>query len=259
MKKKLFRNLSLVMMTGLLIFSLSACGGLKDTGGETTGTSDTERDHVIPPSEAFAEEGIWFYSDSPMVTKDEKVDYTFVFDGNGNVTRYTTDFTYADLRELSDNEIIELAKKQDKELFESEMQDMLSAFEHLKTSDLDMDIDLYNQLSSAINNAQYQEPKSYPFTLKVLTDGTGNETANEILSYTYCTWNTLLRDTDIDPAEWNAYYEPHESEVELFVSPSKMTVYDMEFNGFGNLFQMVDENHPGFILDSPDTEGIEVD
>lgn len=254
MKKKLFRNLSLVMMTGLLIFLLSACGGLKDIGGETTDTSGVKRDRVIPPSEAFAEEGIWFYSDSPMVTKDEKVDYTLVFDGNGNVTRYKTDFTYADLRDLSDEEILELAKEQDKELFESGMQDMLSDFEHLKTNDMD----LYNQLSSAINNAQYQEPKSYPFTLKVLTDGTGNETANEILSYTYCTWNTLLRDTDIDPEIWNAYNERDE-ETELFVSPSKMTVYDMEFNGFGHLFQKVDENHPGFILDSPDTEGIEVD
>ena len=60
------------------------------------------------------------------------------------------------------------------------------------------------------------------------------------------------------PETWNAYNE-RDGETELFVSPSKMTVYDMEFNGFGNLFQKVDEDHPGFILDSPDTEGIEVD
>lgn len=260
MKKKLFRNLSLIMMTILLIFSLFACGGSKDTGGEATDTSNTERDHVIPPSEAFAEEGIWFYSDSPMVTKDEKVDYTLVFDGNGNVTRYTTDFTYADLRDLSDEEILELAKERDKALFESEMQELLSTAENIiHPFRGDPDPDLYNQVVSVIDNAQYQEPTSYPFALKAITDGTGNETINEILSYTYCTWNPwLFDDTGWYPDTWNTYRELDE-ETELFVSPSKMTVYDMQFNGFGNLFQKVEEEHPGFILDSPDTEGIEVD
>ena len=259
MKKKLFRNLSLVMMTGLLIFSLSACGGLKDTGGETTGTSDTERDHVIPPSEAFAEEGIWFYSDSPMVTKDEKVDYTLVFDGNGNVTRYTTDFTYADLRELSDNEIIELAKERDKALFDQAMQDYLSRAEYIMNPHMGLpDPDLYDQVVSWINDAEYQEPTPSPYKLKITTDGTGNATKSEFLTYTYSTWNPFLS----DDLGWHPDEEPYlefDKETGLFVSPSKMTVYDMEFNGFGNLFQMVDENHPGFTLDAPDTEGIEVD
>lgn len=262
MKKKLFRNLSLVMMTGLLIFSLSACGGLKDTGGETTGTSDTERDHVIPPSEAFAEEGIWFYSDSPMVTKDEKVDYTLVFDGNGNVTRYKTDFTYADLRDLSDEEIIELAKERDKALVDQVLQNYLSDADYIiHPYRGEGDPDLYNQVISALNSAEYQEPTPSPFKLKIITDGTGNTTMNEILSYTYSGWydyKTGDLENFLVPDKWKLYRE-YDEETELFISPSKMTVYDMEFNGFGNLFQKVDEEHPGFILDSPDTEGIEVD
>lgn len=253
MMKKISKILSLIIITGLLVTSFTACSGSKDTTVDSS-KSSSKRDSVIPPSEAFSEEGIWFFSDTPMVTKDEIVDYTLVFDGNGNVTRYTTDFTYADLRDLSDEEILELAKEQDKELFESEMQQLLSDIEYSKSRN----IDLYNQLSSAITKAQYQEPKSYPFALKAITDGTGNETINEILQYTYCTWNTLILEETTDPETWNAYTERDE-ETDLFVSPSKMTVYDMEFNGFGNLFQMVDEDHPGFILDSPDTEGIEVD
>jgi len=259
MKKKLFRNLSLVMMTGLLIVSLSACGGSNDTGGETTGTRSTERDHAIPPSEAFAEEGIWFYSDSPMVTKDERVDYTLVFDGNGNVTRYKTDFTYADLRDLSDEEIIELAKERDEALFDQEMQDYLSYTENIIGSyESSINPDLYDQVVSWINDAEYQEPTPSPYKLKITTDGTGNATKSEFLTYTYSTWNSFL----IDDLGWHPDQEPYlefDEETGLFVSPSKMTVYDMEFNGFGNLFQMVDENHPGFTLDSPDTEGIEVD
>ena len=216
MKNKISKILSLTIMTGLLIATLTACGKSKSTSVESSNTMDS----VIPPSKAFAEEGIWFHSDSPMVTKDEKVDYTLVFDGDGNVTRYTTNFTYADLRDLSNEEILELAKKQDKELFESTMQQLLSDIEYSKRINR---IDLYNQLSSAITKAQYQEPKSYPFTLKAITDGTGNETVNEILLYTYCTWNTFILDETTDPETWNAYNE-RDGETELFVSPSKMTV-----------------------------------
>lgn len=261
MKKRTLKKMTILIMAGLLATGLSACGKTNNSKKEEFDSNKTEHNAMISASEAFSKEGIWFHSEKSMVTKDAEIDYILIFDGNKNVTRYTTDITYADLRDLSNNEIIELAKEQDKALFETAMQEILDDAEYIinDTGYDEEDIIIYNKVIDAVNKAQYQEPKSYPFTLKAETDGTGNQTVNEILSYTYYTWTPRMYD-DLGwfPDRWKSYRERTE-ETDLFFSNGKLTVYDMKFDGFGNLFQKVDEDHPGFILDSPDTEGIEVD
>ena len=196
MKKKLLRNVSLVMMTVLLIVSLSACGKSKDSNGTTTNTSDT----AIPVSEAFSEEGIWFYSNEP-VTKDAVIHAILVFDGNGNVTRYDTgNLKFGDLRDLSEDEILELAKEKDKESFEHEMQSIADkgdrVIEEIERSieySTDPEFIAERQESLTANQlmrskaepSEYKEPQANPFTLKIETDGTGNQTAKETIEYSY--------------------------------------------------------------------------
>ena len=277
MKKKLLRNVSLVMMTVLLIASLSACGKSKDSNGTTSNTSDT----AIPVSEAFSEEGIWFYSNEP-VTKDAVIHAILVFDGNGNVTRYDTgNLKFGDLRDLSEDEILELAKEKDKESFEHEMQSIADkgdrVIEEIERSieySTDPEFIAERQESLTANQlmrskaepSEYKEPQANPFTLKIETDGTGNQTAKETIEYsytkiyftgemTYC-FNTDL--TMEQGEEWTPYRETN-STITLYPSAGTMTVYDMQFISSGYLSQKIEGEHPGFVLDTPDAEGVKVD
>lgn len=285
MKKKLFRNLSLVMMTGLLIVSLSACGKSKDSNGTTANTSDT----AIPASEAFAEEGIWFYANEP-VTKDAVIDAILVFDGNGNVTRYNTNcawmenLKFGDLQDLSEDEILELAKEKDKESYEYEMQNIAddgdNVIEEIERSieystnpefiaEKQESLNVNKLMRSKVDPSEYKEPQANPFTLKIETDGTGNRTANETIEYSYTevyycgevdyTFNPELTMEDIkERGEWTPYRET-KSTITLYPSAGAMTVYDMQFISCGYLSQKIEGEHPGIILDTPNTDGIEVD
>lgn len=285
MKKKILRSLSLIMMTGLLIVSSSACGKSKDSNGGTTNTA-------IPVSEAFSEEGIWFYSNDP-VTKDAVIDAILVFDGNGNVTRYDTNcawmenLKFGDLQDLSEDEILELAKEKDKESFEHEMQDIADDGDYViegleqslenstgpidpeKTAAFQESLNVNKLMRSKVDPSEYKEPQANPFKLKIETDGTGNRTANETIEYSYTevyysgevdyTFNPELTMDDIkENGEWTPYRET-KSTITLYPSAGAMTVYDMQFISSGYLSQKIEGEHPGFVLDTPNTEGIEVD
>lgn len=285
MKKKISKILSLVIMTGLLIVSLSACGGSKNASNVTS-------NEPISPSEIFNQEGIWFGSED-MVTKDEEIDYILVFDGKGNVTRYNTTswgidvsqdlkcITYSDLEGLSNEEIIELAKERDKFIFEEEIKYEISLGDTIiedcrrEVNDVDNSpenkelyqdrLDANLELLSRMEELPYQEPKAYPFTLEIETDGTGNHTSKEILRYSYL-WFDFTRTGQhfgerltMEEINQTNFYDEQESELSLYPGLENMTVYDMQFNGFSGLYLLVEEGLPIFVLDSPDAEGVKVD
>lgn len=264
MKKWIIRRVFLVIISGLLILPLSACG-------ETKNISGTKNNETIFAKEAFEQKGIWFHSGNGVVEKDKKIKAILIFDGNGNVTHYRTNITFADLRGRSQEGIIELAKEQDKALFEEAMQKYISLAK-------DADISMYSysfdseeeyreyldKQISIFTEMPYQEPEAYPFALKIETDGSGNNTSKETLIYSYRTWDTTIFEIDgatlsMDKLlSWEGYYEK-KGEIELYPVFGNMIVYDMQFNGFSELSLQVEEGHAGFVLDTPDTEGIEVD
>lgn len=289
MKRRMVKRMALAA-AGMAVISLTACGGAKDV-------SSAKGEEPISASEAFEQEGVWFYSDS-AAAKDEKVDNILIFDGKGNVTTYKTDITYSDLRGLSEKEIVELAKEQDQAAFQTDMQDFTESAEKRKEkaedekedlssrmeetqqalvdypeeyetinadreelqreiNETQQEIDDYDELLARIPQATYQEPDALPFTLKLETDQTGNNTASETLVYS-CRFglNTDLSEADGD--SWQPYME-EEKEIELYPGLGVQVVYDMRFQGFGTLVLMTGENHPGFALDTPDARGVEVD
>lgn len=77
------KKISFALTMCMLIIMLSACGE------KGTTNSIGKKDSPIPASEAFAQEGIWFYAEKP-VTKDARIDAILVFDAQGNVTHYRT-------------------------------------------------------------------------------------------------------------------------------------------------------------------------
>lgn len=301
----------------LLTLTLAGCGGANDVKSAS---------EPLAVSQAFGQKSVWVqYDKNDAIEKDGEIDRILVFDGNGNVTAYQCDgATFADLNGKSDDEIVEMAKEQDKEVFDTERQDALdstapaieriqsaydalkdeydsgtytswlggSALSDLTDADLEQTKSIYNQTLSeleallnaakdgqaATKSATYQEPKAQPYTLRIETDGTGNNTQSETISFdapSYSFYKAQLghmgesdyeEQTPADVLNWGinvSYTEAGKAirneRIELFSPVNKQTVYDTTFAGFSGLATIVNENHAGFVLDTPDTKGIEVD
>lgn len=301
----------------LLTLTLAGCGGANDVKSAS---------EPLAVSQAFGQKSVWVqYNKNDAIEKDGEIDRILVFDGNGNVTAYQCDgATFADLNGKSDDEIVEMAKEQDKKVFDTERQDALDstapAIEHIQSAydalkdeydsgtytswlggsalsdltdaDLEQTKSIYNQTLSeleallnapkdgqaATKSATYQEPKAQPYTLRIETDGTGNNTQSETISFdapSYSFYKAQLghmgesdyeEQTPADVLNWGinvSYTEAGKAirneRIELFSPVNKQTVYDTTFAGFSGLATIVNENHAGFVLDTPDTKGIEVD
>ena len=206
----------------LLTLTLAGCGGANDVKSAS---------EPLAVSQAFGQKSVWVqYNKNDAIEKDGEIDRILAFDGKGNVTAYQCDgATFADLNGKSDDEIVEMAKEQDKKAFDAERQDALDstapAIEHIQSAydalkdeydsgtytswlggsalsdlpdaDLEQTKSIYNQTLSeleallnaakdgqaATKSATYQEPKAQPYTLRIETDGTGNNTQSETISF----------------------------------------------------------------------------
>lgn len=301
----------------LLTLTLAGCGGANDVKSAS---------EPLAVSQAFGQKSVWVqYNKNDAIEKDGEIDRILVFDGKGNVTAYQCDgATFADLNGKSDDEIVEMAKEQDKKVFDTERQDALDstapAIEHIQSAydalkdeydsgtytswlggsalsdltdaDLEQTKSIYSQTLSeletllnaakdgqaATKSATYQEPKAQPYTLRIETDGTGNNTQSETISFdapSYSFYKAQLghmgesdyeEQTPADVLNWGINVSWAEAgkairneRIELFSPVNKQTVYDTTFAGFSGLATIVNENHAGFVLDTPDTKGIEVD
>lgn len=301
----------------LLTLTLAGCGGTNDVKSAS---------EPLAVSQAFGQESVWVqYNENDAIEKDREIDRILVFDGNGNVTAYQCDgATFADLNGKSDDELVEMAKEQDKKVFDTKRQDALdstapaieriqsvydtlkdeydsgtymsglrgSALSDLTDADLEQLKSLYNQAltdleaqlnaakdgQAATESATYQEPKAQPYTLHIETDGTGNNTQSETISFdapsysfykAQSSYKAQSGDEEQTPADvliWGINVSSTEAgkairnkSIELFLPVNKQTVYDMTFAGFSGLATIVNEGHAGFVLDTPDTKGIEVD
>ena len=97
-------------------------------------------------------------------------------------------------------------------------------------------------------------------------DAENNEALRETIEYSYTkiyftgemtySFNTNL--TMEQGEEWTPYRETN-STITLYPSAGTMTVYDMQFISSGYLSQKIEGEHPGFVLDTPDAEGVKVD
>lgn len=305
MKRQILRKIiTTTIACVMMMTTLTACGGGK-------GNVKTAKEPV-PASKAFNQEGVWFYiGNDGIISKDEIISDTLVFDGKGNVTSYQCNdgrgnrLTLADLKELSEDEIVTLAKEQDKKIFDerqkAEADDIqktidsrqgtydrekeeldsksyksargLGAFCFYSDEDFSSnpkviaEVEEYyneqltetdNQIKEltsrkeAIDKLEYKEPVAQPFALHVKTDNSGNATQEENISYTYSTvsWGN---------EEKTAGYSDSEESIKLYFDYGLGTVYDMNFRGFSSMVTLVSEDHAGFMMDTPDTKGIEVD
>ncbi|MDZ5123593.1 hypothetical protein [Staphylococcus epidermidis] len=119
-------------------------------------------------------------------SKDDAVD-TFVVTENGKVTSYTSKASYylEDLKGKSEEEIINIAKKQDKEYFK---QEKASSLDSLKLDlsfakegdDVDKEeVEEKEKSIKEIENTKYTKPSPRKLEIAVTTDGSGNKTKRE--------------------------------------------------------------------------------
>lgn len=154
--RKIFKVCTLAIVSSIIALSLTACGGDKDELSPSEARDklrEQEMAKVIPLSEAFSEEGIWFfyeYADrDKTITKTDYVRGGILhFDGKGNATYYPhlgadNYLSFADLNDLSDEEIIKKAEE--------------------------------------LSEEAGKTPITAKFELQIKTDGTGNNTESEIL------------------------------------------------------------------------------
>lgn len=272
---KLRQRISLVLTICMITIMLSACGGNDTTTNnkQETANNSEKSNAPISASEAFDQEGIWFisrYSDDSgaPVTKEKVIDAVLVFDGKGNVTRYdatheteyvktTAEYLhFGDLKDLSEEEILNIAKEQDKKMFELYKQDALLSLESFTEFGPNGD---YSLVKTKIEETEYQEPEAKPFTLKIKTDGTGNQTAEEKLVYSY-SYVRLIPLEENWTTSWIPQAETADN-ITLMLNPyaGNSTVYDMQFTGFGSINKLIGEGSSVLMLDTPDAEGVEVD
>ncbi len=271
---KLF-GIGAVAVAGL---GLAGCNGAEGGAGASEAPSES-----MGASQAFAQQGVWMQCRSDdFPQKDTTVSAVLVFDGSGNVTRYETDsiamnggtsyeaLTFGDLDGLSNDEIAELAAQKNRERFDATKQSAIDeTAESLEYYEQDAGF-YQDSIANAtegqkINEAaEYEEPEAVPYSLAIETDGTGNNTQSETLSFDSRTLNGgyfysgsaigSAPDSVLD----GSLYEEKEVSIELKVTGTQ-TVYDTLFGGYTGLYTVVDGWDSIYELDTPDTEGIEVD
>lgn len=252
--------LSAIVAASLLALPLTGCSGSNEPA---------QSDEPVTASQAFSSECLWFHSNGEP-SKDGKVSTVYAFDGAGNVTVYDTDMSYGDLNGKSNEEIIELAQQQNRENKIAELEndikvlsqdndelqadldnmneqkgyyasdpDTLGVIEsdiseaQSRISDNNAKIDEDNTKLDELNSGSYVE-EAQPFSLSIETDDTGNNAVSETLTV-------------------------GDDSIEFSKRDMSWTVYDLYFLGYDGLYTAVEQGHHGFILDTPGTEGVEVD
>lgn len=328
MKTKLLKNICKAIACFTLILSLAACGNSNNI---------SKSKEPVTAHNAFNSESVWFeFSNKGIVDKDEKIRHIFSFDGKGKVTVYNSnDLKFAGLKGLKKDDVVKLAKEQDKANFDSKKEEVIKNiqddinkrkedYDRLKSEydnktytternystpiSRDEDklrqlyeeklkhektgLDLLDILKNKVDPIEYKEPQPVEFSLSGKTDKSGNALESETIkftSYEYFKGASYLRNTGITPLSdeeilkldskdllktleesakkadpkftWDMLgYSPSKIDIDLVpANIDAQPVYDMYFRGYVDLMTQVDKEQAGFVLDTVDTKGIDID
>lgn len=144
MKTKLLKNICKALACFTLILSLAACGNSNDI---------SKSKEPVTAHNAFNSESVWFeFSNKGIVDKDEKIRHIFSFDGKGKVTVYNSnDLKFAGLKGLKKDDVVKLAKEQDKANFDSKKEEVIKDFQH----EINDRKENYDKLKSEYDNKTY--------------------------------------------------------------------------------------------------------
>lgn len=265
-RRKIFTAVTTVAMSLLLTFSLTACGG-KDSGTANTNGGKTESgNEPISLSQAVNQKQIWFESNGTP-GKDESISKILLFNGDGTVTTYgVVNKTFADIKDMSYDDIESKLEEWDKEYFEFQINALRNdAKQYAEDATGEPTIDKnYNVVMDALDSAKYEVPVAKEFKLHIETDDSGNNTKQESISFERPTLPYATHNGDIfvmaDSGDLNIEWKYSETTYDFEIVMGRTTVYDKEYASLSeDLHYIVDDEHPSITFDTPDTEGIEVD
>lgn len=247
---------------------------------------------TISPSTAFKQEGIWFSygndydstsfggSSSPSISKDETITGVHIFHGDGTATSWhlydasgLNELTFSDIDGLTDDEIENLCPtcwSFDSSEFENQRQDFISYFNSCSQEDgidYSVAIQMAERLSASL------KPSAESYVLKVQTDDSGNKTKSETLVLHYCkspsaftsSGRSMIRQyissgyLDSHPGVLDGMFETNQKwpfQLSEYAEPKK--VYETTYSGYEHIVLQYDGDAE-FVLDDPDTDGIEID
>lgn len=327
MKTKLLKNTCKALACFTLILLLAACGN-------SNNISKTK--NPVTAHNAFNSESVWFeFNNKGIVDKEKEISHIFSFDGKGKVTVYNSnDLKFAGLKGLKKDDVIKLAKEQDKANFDSKKEKVIKNiqddinkskknYDRLKSeydnktytternysTPISRDenklrqlyeekikhektrLDLLDILKNKVDAIEYKEPQPVEFSLSGKTDKSGNALKSETIKFTSCEYflgagylgcginsssseeilkldsKDLLKSLEESAKKANPKftwdmlgYSSSERNINLVPAYiNAQPVYDMYFRGYVDLMTQVDKEQAGFVLDTVDTKGIDID
>jgi len=276
MRKKIIAS----VLMACLMLSLCACGQKELTPSEAR-DAFKESMGEITLSQALSDgRTLWYYTEPDDVAKDKTFEL-FIFE-NGKVTYYDeTDVTFGDLDGLSDDDIIKLVDESagkdnptleviEKEIkrLEYEIEDIGNILESVGEDERDPQIIEMREavegmngaiatLTSLKKDAQSQSPQPMDYQLKINTDGSGNNTQEQVITYTTTSVQITYSGGVPSLSE-----ETASEEITLIGGGDTYPIYEMFFGGFitggaKNVLLTQVDDYTMFALDAPNTEGIE--
>ncbi|MCG1418875.1 hypothetical protein K4T86_11915 [Staphylococcus epidermidis] len=119
------------------------------------------------------------------IDKDSTVWY-YVYTKDGKVTVYNSDLgvKLGEVSKLSDKDLIERMKKEDKDYFENSKSEASKTWkDFIETAEGDQRVIRgANKSLDALDKLSYKKPKTMDLKVKVITDGSGNNTEKEKLN-----------------------------------------------------------------------------
>mgnify|MGYP002712000293 CR=1 FL=1 len=133
------------------------------------------------------------------IDKDSMVWY-YVYTKDGKVTVYNSELgvKLGEVSKLSDKDLIERMKKEDKDYFEYSKSEKSKTWKNfIETAGGDQKVIRgANKSLDALDKLSYKKPKTMDLKVKVITDGSGNNTEKEKLNVSIN--NILIEDGDRD-------------------------------------------------------------
>ena len=255
--KKFGSYLALLLATLVL---LTACTSNTDNEKSSqSSSSQSNKDEVVENhasvenyelSEALPKYEIWYVFeviDNKMIQKDTEPEYLLYFDGK-NVETYRLDYD-DDLMSMKDIERLPISKLLDK----SKEEQLEYAQSFLKVTTIQDTGDGVNL--TATNSPE--APKS-PYSINIISDGSGNNTAAEIIKAKYNNVK-MWPNGDEDSYEWNLI------DKDFDVKPNVETaqIYDHTLSGFKvgdnnwvtyRILTNIQDDRVNFVLDTPQTK-----
>lgn len=127
--------------------------------------------------------------------------------------------------------------------------------------ELQQEVDFYESYISAVEAQEYAEPEAVSYSLAITTDDSGNNADDETISFTHSELLTADYEDYLDTygsTTIDSVLVEDDEDVTFDVGTDAQTIYDTQFGGYDDLYTKVTDS-VGYVLDTPDTEGVEVD